>query len=68
MCLALSKGKDGAIDLDVPLATSAWGPIGNKAAKVALLDATAAEKTQSSINKCLAEVSSTLLIHDKKGR
>jgi hypothetical protein len=64
--LALSKGKDGAIDPDVPLATSIGRPIGNKAAKAALLDAAATKKTQSSINKCLAKVTSTLLICDKK--
>jgi hypothetical protein len=40
----LSKGKD-AIDLDASLATSAWHPIGNKAAKAALADAAATEKT-----------------------
>jgi hypothetical protein len=37
--LALSKGKDGVIDLIAPLATSAGRAIGNKAAKAALLDA-----------------------------
>jgi hypothetical protein len=49
--LALSKGKDGAIDLDVPLATSIGRPIGNKAAKTALRDAAATKKTQSSIKQ-----------------
>jgi hypothetical protein len=49
-----------------PLATSAGRPIGNKADKAALADAAATEKTQSSITKCLAEISSTLLIRDKK--
>jgi hypothetical protein len=62
----LSKGKDGTIDLDAPLATSAGRPIGNNAAKAALLDATAIEKTRLSINKCLADVSLALLIRDKK--
>jgi hypothetical protein len=37
--LALWKGKDGVIDLNAPLATSAGHAIGNKAAKAALLDA-----------------------------
>lgn len=52
-----------AIDLD---ATSAGHPIGNKAGKTALADAAATEKTQAPITQCLAEVSSTLLSHDKK--
>jgi hypothetical protein len=40
----LSKEKH-AIDLDASLATSAGRPIGNKAAKAALTDAAATEKT-----------------------
>jgi hypothetical protein len=44
----------------------ARSPIGNKDAKAALADTTTTEKTHSSITKCLAEVSSTLLIRDKK--
>jgi hypothetical protein len=63
--ISLSTGND-AIDLDAPLATSVGRPIGNNAAKAALADAAATEKTQSSITQCLAEVSSTLLSHDKK--
>jgi hypothetical protein len=34
--ISLAKGKDGTIDLDVPLAASTWCPIGNKAAKAAV--------------------------------
>jgi hypothetical protein len=64
-CVLLSKGKD-TIDLDAPLATSAWRPIGNKAAKAALANAASTEKTQVSITQCLAEVFSTLLFRDKK--
>ncbi|KAK1684066.1 hypothetical protein QYE76_044914 [Lolium multiflorum] len=64
-CLSLSKGKD-TIDLDAPLVTSAWRPTGNKAAKAALADAASCEKTQASITKCLADVSSTFLSRDKK--
>jgi hypothetical protein len=44
------------LNLDAPLATPAGRPIGNKDAKAA----------QSSVNKCLVEVSSILLIRDKK--
>jgi hypothetical protein len=63
--LSLSKGKD-AIDLDAPLATSTGRPTGNKAAKAALADAASSEKTQASITKCLADVSSTFISRDKK--
>nr|XP_051190051.1 uncharacterized protein LOC127303349 [Lolium perenne] len=63
--LSMSKGKD-AIDLDAPLATSTGRPTGNKAAKAALADAASSEKTQASITKCLADVSSTFLSRDKK--
>ena len=62
----MAKGKDAAIDLDAPLNTSSGRPIGNKAAKAAALEAASTEKTQSSINKCLAKVSSNLLIRDAK--
>jgi hypothetical protein len=64
--ISTSNGKHGAFDLDAPLVTSARSPIGNKDAKAALADTTTTEKTHSSITKCLAEVSSTLLIRDKK--
>lgn len=64
--LNLAKEKDGAVDLDAPLNASAGRPVGNKAAKAAALEAASAEKAQTSINKCLAEVSSTLLIRDAK--
>ncbi|XP_071676391.1 uncharacterized protein [Lolium perenne] len=63
--LSLSKGKD-TIDLDAPSATSAGRPTGNKAAKAALADAASCEKTQASITKCLADVSSTFLSRAKK--
>ncbi|KAK1652134.1 hypothetical protein QYE76_069939 [Lolium multiflorum] len=39
---------------------------GNKAAKAALADAASSEKTQASITKCLADVSSTFISRDKK--
>jgi hypothetical protein len=61
----LSKGKD-AIDLDVPLATSAGRPIGNKAATATALEEASTEKIQSSIKKCLIDVSSNLFIRYKK--
>ncbi|KAK1607577.1 hypothetical protein QYE76_031250 [Lolium multiflorum] len=41
-------------------------PTGNKAAKAALADAASSEKTQASITKCLADVSSTFISRDKK--
>jgi hypothetical protein len=40
--------------------------IGNKAAKAVALGAASIDKIQSSINKCLTNVSSNLLIRDKK--
>jgi hypothetical protein len=55
--ISLAKGKDGIIDLVAPLATSAGRPIGKKAAKAAILEATSTEKIQLSINKCLVDVS-----------
>nr|XP_051203983.1 uncharacterized protein LOC127317464 [Lolium perenne] len=63
--LSLSKGKD-VIDPDAPLATSTGRPTGNKAAKAALADTASSEKTQASITKCLADVSSTFISRDKK--
>ena len=64
--ISLAKGKDAAIDLDALLNTSLGRPIGNKVAKAAALEAASTEKMQSSINKCIAEVSSNLLIRDAK--
>ncbi|KAK1633117.1 hypothetical protein QYE76_007432 [Lolium multiflorum] len=49
--------------MDAPLAMSAGHPTGNKAA---LADAASSEKTQASITKCLADVSSTFLSRHKK--
>jgi hypothetical protein len=62
----LEKGKDGIIDLDASLATSAGRPIGNRVAKAAALEATSTENIQSSISKCLADASSNLVVRDKK--
>jgi hypothetical protein len=50
--ISLAKGKYGIIDLDTPLETSAGRP--------------RPEKIQSSINKCLTDVLSNLLVRDKK--
>jgi hypothetical protein len=62
----LGQGQNGVIDLDAPLAASAGRPICSRAAKATALEAASIEKIQSSINKCLANVSSNLLIRDKK--
>jgi hypothetical protein len=62
----LTKGKDGINDLDAPLAASAGRPIGNNATKTNTLEAMWTKKIQSSINKCIVDVSLNLLIRDKK--
>jgi hypothetical protein len=54
------------IDLDAPLTASAGRPIRKRGAKATTLEAALTEKIQSSIKKCLADVASNLLIHDKK--
>ena len=64
--LNMAKEKAGAVDLDAPLNASAGRPVGHKAEKAAALEAAFADKTQTSINKCLADVSSNLLICDAK--
>jgi hypothetical protein len=62
----LEKGKDGLIDLYAPLIASVVHPIGKKASKAVALEAVSTDKTLSSINKCIVDVSSNLLIPDKK--
>jgi hypothetical protein len=62
----LAKGKDGILEPDAAVTALARRPIGNKAAKATALEASSSEKIQSSINKCLMDVSSNLLIRDKK--
>jgi hypothetical protein len=60
------KGNDGINDLDAPLAASVGRPIGNNATKTNTLEAMWTKKIQSSINKCIVDVSLNLLIRDKK--
>jgi hypothetical protein len=64
MHIQLAKAKDLIIDLDAPLATSVGRPVGNKAAKVVALETATADRVQASIDKCLVDVSSTLLMRD----
>jgi hypothetical protein len=56
------KDKHGIIDLEAPLATSAGRPTGEKATKATALEKMIAHRVQTSINKCLADVSENLLM------
>jgi hypothetical protein len=56
------KDKHGITDLEVPLATSAKRPTGEKETKVTTLEKMIAHRVQTSINKCLADVSENLLM------
>jgi hypothetical protein len=62
----LAKGKDGIVDLDAPVIALAGFPTGNKAAKAAALEGALTEKISLSINKCIADVSSNIIIRNKK--
>jgi hypothetical protein len=64
--ISLAKGKDGIVDLDAPVIALAGFPTGNKVAKATALEGALTEKIPLSINKCIDDVSSNLIIHDKK--
>jgi hypothetical protein len=65
-CIQFAKNKEDVIDLEAPLSTSAGRPVGNKAAKLAAIEATSSDMIQSSVDKFVTNVSTNFLIRKAK--